>query len=314
MSNTKRVEKERMPEYLSTLLDEHRYFQSLLDVAREQQALLDERGEVDLDILQRLLQYLAEYPEDHHHPREDLLFERLRDKDAGSGEALNTLLAGHEDIHKESSRLYFTVMRLNNGENIRRGPLARDLGRFVERYEKHMHDEEEVIFPRAVEVLGEEDWQALVASVEHIEDPLFGTRVRRRYRPLGNYLEARLGIVRRDFVAMEFLSLGALIDNMVTISDVTIGLASVLRDRTGQTWRENLAAARDGLRSRKLSAVMALPSKMTGNTYRNTKDGLKDSKDIVCKAMEDIRTPYNMRMDALKRMLREDWARPRPSG
>ena len=190
-----------MPEFLHTLQDEHRYFQSLIDIAIEQQTLLEENGDVDLDILQDLLQYLAEYPDDYHHPREELMFNRLRELDPASGKYIDKLREGHVSIHDAGNKLYFTVMRANNGENIRRGKLARDLKQFIDGYEMHMHDEDGIVFLRALNALNDDDWAELEDGLEHVDDPLFGTRVRRRYRRLANTLEARLGLAKRDLVA-----------------------------------------------------------------------------------------------------------------
>lgn len=298
-----------VPEFLQTLRDEHRYFQSLLDIAQEQQKFLAEGGDVDLDILQEVLQYLAEYPEDYHHPREDLMFTALRSVDPDSGRILDRLLAGHEDIHKESNRLYFTVMRANNGENIRRRKLAEDIRKFVDGYERHMDEEDNVVFLRALNALSDKDWNDLSEGMEYVDDPLFGTRVRRRYRHLANVLEARLGLAKRDFVAAEYLSLGALIDGMITISETTINLSYILRDRTGDTLRENVKATRDGINSGKFIEIVKLPSQLTGNSLKNLRGGFEDAKDLLSRAVEDIRTPYNMRMDTLKDILRDDWGR-----
>jgi len=304
---TQTDETQQVPEFLRTLQDEHRYFQSLIDIAIEQQRLLDEDGDVDLDILQDLLRYLNEYPEDYHHPREDLMFDRLRDVDPESGKYIDKLLEGHINIHDTSNKLYFTVMRANNGENIRRGKLSRDLKQFVDGYEEHMHDEDNVVFTRALEKLGNDDWAELEDGLEHVDDPLFGTRVRRRYRHLANVLEARLGVAKRDLVAAEYLSLGALIDGMITISDVTINIGYILRDRTGQTVRENFATARDTVKSGKFIEIVKLPSRLNKNAIDNLRDGFKETKELVSKAVEDIKTPYNMRVDTLKDILREDF-------
>ena len=307
MSQTQKDETQQIPGFLGTLKDEHRYFQSLFDIAHEQQELLENDGDVDLDILQEVLQYLAEYPDDYHHPREDLMFDRLREMDSKSGKIIDNVLAGHDEIHKEGNRLYFTVMRANNGENIRRGKLSGDLKRFVSGYEKHMHEEEDAVFTRALETLSNDDWAELDEQMEHVDDPLFGTRVRRRYRHLANVLEARLGVAKRDLVAAEYLSLGALIDGMITISETTVNIAYILRDRTGQTWRENYAAARDTVRSGKFVEIVKLPSRLNENSLNNLRDGFHETKDLLRKAAEDIRTPYNMRVDTLKEILREDF-------
>jgi hemerythrin-like domain-containing protein len=300
-------ETQQVPEFLHTLQDEHRYFQSLIDIATEQQTLLEEDGDVDLDILQDLLQYLAEYPEDYHHPREDLMFDRLREVDPGSGKYIDKLLEGHASIHETSNKLYFMVMRANNGENIRRGKLSRDLKQFIDGYKKHMHDEDDVVFVRAKKALKDNDWEELEESLEHVEDPLFGTRVRRRYRRLANTLEARLGVAKRDLVAAEYLSLGALIDGFITLSDTTVNIGYILRDRTGQTFRENFATTRDTLSSGKFIEIAKLPSRLNQNTFKNMRDGFHETKDVLSKAVEDFRTPYNMRVDTLKDILREDF-------
>jgi hemerythrin-like domain-containing protein len=307
VSETQKDETQEIPKFLGTLKDEHRYFQSLFDIAHEQQELLEDDGDVDLDILQEVLQYLAEYPDDYHHPREDLMFDRLREMDSESGKIIDKVLEGHEEIHKESNRLYFTVMRANNGENIRRGKLSGDLERFVAGYEKHMHEEEDLVFTRALETLSDEDWTELDEQMEQVDDPLFGTRVRRRYRHLANVLEARLGVAKRDLVAAEYLSLGALIDSFIMISETTINLGYILSDRTGQTWRENFATARDTLKSGKFIEIAKLPVRLNENSLNNLRDGFQETKVLLRKAAEDIRTPYNMRVDTLKDILREDF-------
>lgn len=296
-----------VPDFLRTLQEEHRYFQSLIDIAIEQHKLLEEDGNVDLDILQELLQYLTEYPEDYHHPREDMMFDRLREVDPGSSEHIDKLLQGHETIHDASNKLYFAVMRANNGENIHRGKMARDLKHFIDGYEKHMHDEDGVVFVRALQALNDDDWEQLDEGLEHIDDPLFGTRVRRRYRRLANTLEARLGVAKRDLVAAEYLSLGALIDGFITLSDTTVNIGYILRDKTGQTFRENMDATREGIQSGSFVKFVKLPTTCGGNALRNARDGLKETRELVRKAVDDLRTPYNMRVDTLKEILREDF-------
>ena len=296
-----------MPEFLGTLRDEHRYFESLLDIAREQREFLASRGEVDFKILEDLLQYLAEYPEDYHHPREDILFDRLREIDSGSGAILDKLLAGHKEINRESNHLYFTVMRANSGEAIRKSRLADSLDHFLKGYEKHIHDEDEIVFVRAMEMLSDEDWADVEGGMEYVEDPLFGKRVRRRYRRLANVLEARIGVAKRDLAMAEYLTLGGLIDSVLTLSDATSGLSSIVRQKTNQTLQDNLTATRDGFDSGEIIEVLKLPSRYGGNSLRNLRSGFAEGRDLLCQAFEEIRTPYTMRVDALKDILREDW-------
>ncbi len=116
-----------------------------------------------------------------------------------------------------------------------------------------------------------------------------------------------MGVAKRDLVAAEYLSLGALIDGFITLSDTSVNIGYILRDRTSQTFRENLDATREGFRSGSLADVVRLPTTCSSNALRNARDGFRETKDLVRKAVEDLRTPYNMRVDTLKEILREDF-------
>ncbi len=300
------------PAFLSTLRNEHRYFQSLLDICRDHIDRLAAGSDTDLDVLEDALRYLAEYPEDYHHPREDLLFDRLRSVDRSSGPILDKLLSGHDTIHTDSNDLHHLVMRLNNGETLDRSLLAAKLARFVDGYETHMRDENEVVFTRAEQELDPEDWENLDAALEHVEDPLFGTRVRRRYRRLAAVLEARLGVARRDLIIAEYLSLGAVVDTMIKLSETGISIGYVAFDRSAKTWRENLATTRKGLASGRVTDAAKLPLKLLHNTLGNIRGGFSDSSKLLRDAVTDIRTPNDMRLDTLKELLRDEWGRREP--
>ena len=131
--------------------------------------------------------------------------------------------------------------------------------------------------------------------------------VRRRYRRLANYLAARVSVAKSDLVAAEYLSLGALIDGLVTISDTSCDLGSIVRDRTSQTWRENVQATRDGLGAKSFIEFVKLPGHYSGNTLRNLRGGYQECRDTIRNAARELREPIDMRMNVLKDVLREDW-------
>jgi len=62
---------------IETLYSEHGYFLSLLD-ALEQEAEKLQPGRVpDYHLLLDIVDYLTHYPDQYHHPREDLLFAKM---------------------------------------------------------------------------------------------------------------------------------------------------------------------------------------------------------------------------------------------
>ena len=50
-----------------------------------------------------------------------------------------------------------------------------------------------------------------------------------------------------------------------------------------------------------------LPFELGGNSLKHLRGGFEEAKEVVSRTVEDIRTPYDMRMDALKDILRDDW-------
>ena len=295
------------PERLSALRLEHGCFKALLDIAREQQRHL--AGDlVDFDLLQDVLHYLTDYPDKSHRPCEDRLSDLVAAK-AGptKRDTLESLREQHGLLQAEGNRLYFGVMRAHNGEDISRQQLRSDLSSFLDLYETHMREEETHLFDLALAVLADCDWESLSATMQPVDDPLFGTRVRRRYRRLANVLQERIGAARRPRSMLGDLSVDAIVDKLSTASEAAAGLGIVASDHALQTLRENVHATRESVAAGNVGALLGLPARLNRNTLRHLVDGLGECRRLVVRATEDIRTPYHLRIDSLKKSLRAAW-------
>ena len=294
--NTKTSAGTPFPELLQILTNEHRNFRWLLAIVREEQKQL---ATVDLKTLKDVLRYLSEYPEQSHYPCERRMINRATSiADDALRKSFESILDDHDRLQTEGNRLYFSVMRARNGEDVGLSNLAAQLTMFADAFDEHLRLEEDILYPIALEILDDEEWVSLLAGVNAIDDPLFGTRVRRRYRHLARVLETRFGWSRRGARIAGHLSLGAIVDKFAVISEAAAGLGVIVADHAAQTFRENLDATRDRIGARKIRDISGLPAVLNGNTLRHMASGFKESRELLARTMDDIRTPYNLRIDA----------------
>ena len=72
-----------MSNIIQILLEEHRNIDKLLLVLEHELEVFDRSEEPDYEIFQAVIQYFQDYPELCHHPKEDMVFEKLKVRDAG---------------------------------------------------------------------------------------------------------------------------------------------------------------------------------------------------------------------------------------
>src|SRR5664279_6608814 len=67
-----------MSNIIQILLEEHRNIDRLLLVLERELEIFDRSEEPDYEILQAVIQYFQDYPENCHHPKEGMVFEKLK--------------------------------------------------------------------------------------------------------------------------------------------------------------------------------------------------------------------------------------------
>ena len=179
-----------MSAIIDLLRQEHRNLARLLKALEHQLAVFDRGDTPDYEVFSGVLDYCRSYSDRYHHPKEDLVFERLRQRDPAAAAAFGDLEAEHAALAELTGRLSAAVSSvLAEAEISRAGfdALARD---FLAHYWAHMRKEEEVFFPAALEALSAEDWKELDGRVTSPEDPLFGGAAEERFGPLRAHLLA----------------------------------------------------------------------------------------------------------------------------
>lgn len=164
-----------MPDILRALGDEHSYQARLLKLLEKHVALLNQRQQPDYAVMAGVMGYMTRYPDRFHHPKEDLLFERIVRRDPEARGKVDALLAAHGEIIAKGSALLAAIESCRDG-----GPdadadrLRKAAHAYIGILRRHMDIEHLQMFPLAQRVLLAEDWAEIDARMKPVLDPVFG--------------------------------------------------------------------------------------------------------------------------------------------
>jgi hemerythrin-like domain-containing protein len=174
---------------LDELLDEHRRLGKILKLLAHQLELLKGDGSPDYILLQDILDYIENYPEFVHHPREDAVFKAFFGRHDELQETLNNLLHEHDEMKRMTKELREEVDGIaRNALVIPKKALEQQLLKYLERQLQHMNIEETKVFPVLQQKLTADDLQRIVENLPSKEDPLFGEVVEQRYNTLYKHI------------------------------------------------------------------------------------------------------------------------------
>ncbi len=162
------------------LYDEHADFSKLLDILIRQVARCKEGTTPNYEIIEEVLDYSLSYPILCHHTKEDLVYRRLRVRDAAATDAIGDLEADHEELALLTRKFAATFHQTLHEAGTPREWLSHMIENFVHCYRRHIDREEKLFFPAVLRTLTVEDWDEIDAQVTNHEDPLFGSKVSRR--------------------------------------------------------------------------------------------------------------------------------------
>lgn len=170
-----------MTKILEDLLQDHRNLARLWDLLGRELNIFKEGGLPDYDLVESILDYCINYPDLCHHPKEDLIFDKLRERDPAAIGAIGDLKKEHDKLLALTWRFSTAVSNVIDDEQLPRDWFMDVANNFLSFSRNHMQMEEVVFFPAARKTLTDEDWKDLQESVENVEDPLFGEQKQEKY-------------------------------------------------------------------------------------------------------------------------------------
>jgi hemerythrin-like domain-containing protein len=263
---------------MKALRAEHRHIAGVMELFSDQLKAIDNGQLVDTHVVYEIMDYMVSWPDRYHHPREDLIYGRVAEVDAGAADEVDTLQRDHDANAERGREVLAEIERWRAGEVS--GADVVEAGRdYVDRMYEHMNLEEKLVFPHIESMLTTEDWRELAEDdqLRPVSDPVFGPRVQREFRNLARKLRrnVRRGVERGTMV--EWIGIEALMESLEVLS---MAMESA-RNSAGDHFRAALDDTRDLYRESFVTAPVLSLVNNTKLTYRLLEDVAGISRDVL---------------------------------
>lgn len=173
-----------MPKIIDILLEEHQNIEKLLLVLEHELEIFDSSGRPDYEILQTIIQYFQDYPESCHHPKEEMIFEKLKARDPVAAKSFGDVEAEHGVEARRLRSFARAVDYVLADQEFLRESFHLAVHDFIEHQRQHLRKEERLLFPAAVKALRSEDWAEIDVRLDDRKDPLFDSVVEEKFHNL----------------------------------------------------------------------------------------------------------------------------------
>ena len=177
---------------MNGLRGDHRNMALLLDLLDTEIDKLAASEEPDYGLVRDIMLYVTEYPDVVHHPKEDIVFRHLKSLRPEIRTDLERVETDHQYLEESGLKLKNDMEAISNGAKLDRNELIEKFHHYMEQLREHMYWEETELFSLADELQLYGDWSEVVLKNNEISDPVFGSRVERKYRRLLAKIQERV--------------------------------------------------------------------------------------------------------------------------
>ena len=178
----------KMDATLAAIHRDHINAVKLLDLLEQRLANLDTLKTPDYIFMTDIMRYMTDYPDVFHHPKEDLILDRLVELYPDAGPMQDDLKGDHLEISSLGGRLRKRLQDASVTPTLPRQPIALMTRDYVALMRYHIDKEEALFLPLATRVLAHDDWLDIESTLPASHDPVFGTDADLEYRALFVYL------------------------------------------------------------------------------------------------------------------------------
>lgn len=177
-----------MAEPLALWHADHVVFARLLDLLDAQVEAFHAGERPNYELMTDVVDYLQQYGDRFHHPREDAAFLRLVERDPLMRLPVNRLLQEHRVIARAGEELLERLGEIADDVMTERAAVEMAAATYLVYYRHHMSTEETKVMPRAKEVMTPDDWAAAAEAMNAGPDPLSPADFNERYRELRKFI------------------------------------------------------------------------------------------------------------------------------
>jgi hemerythrin-like domain-containing protein len=134
---------------------EHTGMERLLRILEKQIEVFESDGQPDYKITEHIILFFLDFPDQCHHPKEDLVAEELLELRPERAERLRGLFHQHKELAALTRRMASTIRRVLDEDELPREDVIRAAKEFVSPQRHHIEMEEVHFLPLADELLSD---------------------------------------------------------------------------------------------------------------------------------------------------------------
>ena len=181
-----------MSTVMSELRQDHSNVREILGLLSRQLDAVSDASGGDFELMRDIMIYMTRYPDHTHHPKEDLMFERMRERGIApdTETTITKLLREHVALAEKGNHFRDMLIGVVDGALVEREALVargRDYSDFLG---YHARLEDDTVFIEAVKLLDETDWSVIEKAFEAQADPVFGPVVQNEFQTLYDHIRS----------------------------------------------------------------------------------------------------------------------------
>lgn len=173
-----------MTRMIELLHGEHRDVEKLLNVLEDELKVFDRRERPDYEVIQAIISYFQDYPDCCHHPKEDMIFDKLKARNPPAAKRIGDVEAEHRQETERLDRVARVVRNVLLDREIARQTFSDVMRDFIDHQRVHMAMEERTLFPAAANALRPEDWQEIDSKWNDKTETLFNVAMEEKCHSL----------------------------------------------------------------------------------------------------------------------------------
>jgi hemerythrin-like domain-containing protein len=237
-----------LPRTIRALHNEHIYISNLLDSIEEQIRLINAGREADFKFLLDIVDYMKSFPDRFHHPKEDLIFQRVALRDDASLHDVQLMLEEHRFLEALIERVGASIDDHHLLPTVQKRKRVGELcAEYVQAMRQHINKEETVLLPRAVEVLREEDWYLIDQQSTPIQELPIEDALVDNYAALRRRAQSAAERLANTLVLAEYLGNHAMLEIAGGLGASISHGRRAYRKGSKRGWQAYLAACKSWL-------------------------------------------------------------------
>ena len=177
------------PDALAAIKADHANFARALKVLDREVDNFAHGGDPDFELIEMVVDYLGDYPDLCHHPKEDLVHDRLKVRAPEVAEIMGDLHDEHRRLGELVKKFAKVVDKVLLDTEMPRQEFTAAATEFLDFFRSHMLMEELRFLPAAQRELTPEDWEEIDAALAEAADPVLNAEDSAPLRRLAREIE-----------------------------------------------------------------------------------------------------------------------------